>query len=60
MLNTSIDMNNSIRFSATDGNIIVDGMDYLGLSSQPKFQQMIGQCKIYLGQNQKFREITFF
>jgi hypothetical protein len=37
MLNTSIDMNVSIRLSGADG-MQVEGMDYLGLSNQPKFQ----------------------
>lgn len=44
-LNTSIDMNVSIRLSGVDG-MQIEGMDYLGLSQQPKFQQMIGACKI--------------
>jgi len=43
MLNTSIDMNVSIRLSGVDG-MHVEGMDYLGLSQQPRFQQMIGAC----------------
>lgn len=42
-LNTSIDMNVTIRLSGLD-NLQVEGMDYLGLSQQPKFQQMIGAC----------------
>jgi hypothetical protein len=37
MLNTSIDMNVSIRLSGVDG-MQIEGMDYLGLSQQPRFQ----------------------
>lgn len=47
-LNTSIDMNVTIRLSGLD-ILQVEGMDYLGLSQQPKFQQMIGACNNVLG-----------
>lgn len=47
-MNMTIDMNQSLRFSAFAKGQPIDGSDYLGLMQQPKFIAMLGARKVLL------------
>lgn len=57
-MHTTIDLSMSMRLSGFGDSLAAEGSDYLGLTFQPKFQQMIGSQKLMF--SDKIKKINMF